>query len=62
MGGNVAVVFSDALPIDWNGYKVINGDDTDLRYFDPVNVVIGLKAKGQAKKDKSGFVVNSKSN
>jgi hypothetical protein len=41
---------------------VINGDETDLRYFDPVNVVIGLKAKGQAKKDVSGFVVNSKSN
>lgn len=60
MGGNVAIVFNDTLPIEWNGYKVINGDETDLRYFDPVNVVIGLKAKGQAKKDKSGFVVNSK--
>jgi hypothetical protein len=45
------------LPKTWNGYKVINGDDTDLRYFDPVNVVIGLKAKGDAKRDVSGFVV-----
>jgi hypothetical protein len=56
-GGNVAIVFQDQLPKFWHGYKVINGDDTDLRYFDPVNVVVGLKAKGDAKKDVSGFVV-----
>ena len=56
-GGNVAVVFANELPQYWNGFKVINGDDTDLRYFDPSNVVIGLKAKGKAKKDLSGFVV-----
>jgi hypothetical protein len=57
-GGNVAIVFADELPQFWNGYPVINGDETDLRYFDPENVVIGLKAKGDAKKDKSGFVVS----
>jgi flavodoxin len=56
-GGNVAVVFRNELPQYWNGFKVINGDDTDLRYFDPSNVVVGLKAKGKAKKDLSGFVV-----
>lgn len=56
-GGNVAIVFADELPQFWNGYPVINGDFTDLRYFDPENVVIGLKAKGDAKKDQSGFVV-----
>jgi hypothetical protein len=56
-GGNVAVVFADELPETWNGFPVINGDETDLRYFDPENVVIGLKAKGDAKKDQSGFVV-----
>ena len=56
-GGNVAVVFKNELPQFWNGFPVINGDDTDLRYFDPKNVVIGLKAKGKAKKDISGFVV-----
>jgi hypothetical protein len=56
-GGNVAVVFADQLPETWNGFPVINGDETDLRYFDPVNVVVGLKAKGDAKKDQSGFVV-----
>jgi hypothetical protein len=56
-GGNVAVVFANELPELWHGYKVINGDDTDLRYFDPENVVIGLYAKGKAKKDLTGFVV-----
>lgn len=58
MGGNVAVVFKDKLPEEWNGFRVINGDETDLRYFDPINVVVGLIAKGKAKKDTSGFVVN----
>lgn len=56
-GGNIAVVFANELPEFWHGYKVINGDDTDLRYFDPENVVIGLYAKGKAKKDQTGFVV-----
>ena len=58
MGGNVAAVFKNQLPETWNGYKVINGDLTDLRYFDPVNVIVGLIAKGDAKKDTSGFVIN----
>jgi hypothetical protein len=58
MGGNIAVVFADQLPEFYLGYPVINGDETDLRYFDPVNVVVGLKAKGDAKKDVSGFVVS----
>lgn len=56
-GFNVAVVFRNQLPSTWNGYKVINGDESDLRILDPVNVVVGLKAKGQAKKINSGFVV-----
>lgn len=55
-GINVAVVF-DELPQTWHGFKVINGDITDLRYFDPAGVVVGLKAKGKAKKDNSGFTV-----
>lgn len=58
LGGNVAVVFSGDLPAFYLGYPVINGDETDLRYFDPINVVVGLKAKGDAKKDVSGFVVS----
>ncbi len=57
-GGNVAVVFRKDLPQTFNGYKVINGDEHDLRYLDEKNVVVGLKAKGKAKKDTSGFVMN----
>jgi protein gp88 len=61
-GGNVAVVFStkksEALPEAWAGYPVVNGDASDLRFSDPRRVVVGLKAKGRARKDASGFVVN----
>lgn len=56
-GGNVAVVFSGKLPATWKGKPVIDGDESDVRFADPVNVVVGLKAKGKGKKDKSGFVV-----
>lgn len=56
MGGNVAVVFNE-LPTTWKGYPVVNGDKTDLRFLDGKNVVVGLKAKGKAKNDTSGFVV-----
>lgn len=58
-GGNVAVVFSGKLPETWHGYPVHNGDATDLRFLDPAGVVVGLTAKGKAKKDTSGFVVAS---
>lgn len=59
-GCNVAVVFKNELPANYMGYKVINGDESDLRYYDPKNVIIGLKAKGKAKKDISGFVIDNK--
>ena len=57
LGSNVAAVFQSDLPGSYKGINVINGDDTDLRYFDPIGVIIGLKAKGKAKKDKTGFVI-----
>jgi hypothetical protein len=58
-GGNVTVVFSEKdLPKRWHGYKVINGDETDLRFLDSKRSVVGLYAKGKAKKDTSGFVVS----
>jgi len=57
-GGNVAVVFSKpSFPAEYLGKPVVNGDETDLRFLDPKNVIVGLKAKGDAKKDESGFVV-----
>jgi hypothetical protein len=56
-GMNVAVVFrGDTLPQEWQGKTVIDGDTDDLRFLDPQNVVVGLRAKGKAKKDKTGFV------
>lgn len=54
---NVAVVFRKELPETYLGKTVINGDDTDLRFLDPKGVIVGLKAKGRAKRDVSGFVV-----
>ena len=57
LGGNVAAVFRNALPKTWNGYKVINGDETDLRFLDKKNVIVGLVEKGLAKKDETGFVI-----
>lgn len=43
-GNNVAIVF-DELPETYKGYKVINGDKSDLRFKDEKNVVVGLKYK-----------------
>ena len=61
-GFNAAVVFStkkgEALPETWNNFPVYDGDDTDVRFQDPKGgYVIGLRAKGKARKDTSGFVV-----
>ena len=56
-GGNVATVFRNILPSKWKGFDVVDGDDTDLRFLDPKNVIVGLVEKGKAKKDDSGFVV-----
>lgn len=56
-GINVAVVFEGVPPATYEGYPVVNGDEDDLRFLDPSPVIIGLKAKGRAKKDATGFVV-----
>jgi len=59
-GYNVATVFglkkTEAMPKTYMGRIVFNGDESDLRFLDPKNVVVGLYAKGKAKKDTSGFV------
>ena len=39
---------------------VPSADETDLRFLDPKGVMLGLKAKGRAKKDYSGFVIRIK--
>jgi hypothetical protein len=53
---NIAVVFKK-LPKKYLGRKVIDGDETDLRFLDPKNSIVGLIAKGKARYDQSGFVV-----
>lgn len=63
-GLNVAVVFSDKnQPSEFLGLPVINGDDSDLRFLDKKldtrQAVVALYAKGDAKKDNSGFVVKT---
>ena len=56
---NKAVVFRKELPDIFRGVKVIDGDKHDMRFLDKSNVVVGLTAKGPAKKDYSGFVVDN---
>lgn len=58
-GVNVAVVFAGkTLPATYLGKKVVSGDESDLRFLDEKNVIVGLSSKGKAKKDETGFVVN----
>ena len=60
-GINVAVVFStrrgQPLPATWQGYRVIDGDLSDTRFRDPQGVIVGLRAKGRARKSESPFVI-----
>ena len=53
-GMNIAVVY-DRIP-----EGVFSADETDLRFLDPKVGIIGLKAKGRAKKDTTGFVIRNK--
>jgi hypothetical protein len=59
-GYNIAVVFdlkkTEDMPETYYNRPVFNGDESDLRFLDPKGVVVGLYAKGKAKKDTSGFV------
>lgn len=56
---NVAVVFdSKEFPSQWGGYPTYSADEDDLRFLDPSGSHVGcLYAKGDGKKDDSGFVV-----
>ena len=59
-GGTVAMVFATKdekkLPKEYLGYKVVNGDEDDLRFKDKDNVIVALKMKGKAMYDTTGFV------
>jgi hypothetical protein len=65
-GMNVAAVFrnkdvvaryvASGMPLAGKHVPVARGDDTDLRFLDLPGHVIALYAKGNAKRDRSGFV------
>ena len=55
MQGMSVVAVYDEIP-----EGVPSADETDLRFLDPKGIMLGLKAKGRAKKDYSGFVIRLK--
>jgi len=60
-GMNVAVVIdlaeSQPFPTTWSGYTLVDGTTHDFRFLDPAGpVIVGLRPKGRAKHDGSGFV------
>ena len=64
---NMAVVFRTKAKVQeivtmdgwWKGHSAIDGDVTDLRFTDPIQGgVVALYAKGKAKGDRSGFVID----
>ena len=61
-GRNVAVVFWPEVPSSHWGFPVIDGDTHDARFLDPGGVIVGLKAKGLAQVDLSGFTIRPCSN
>ena len=70
-GYNAAVVFRDrstaerAMSQGWKGFEVIDGDEHDVRFLDPratvpgqAGYIVALYAKGPAKQDRTGFVID----
>jgi hypothetical protein len=63
-GCNMAVVYrtkehrdAEIARTAYSRVRVIDGDSDDMRFLDPTGVIVGLYAKGAAKRDTSGFVV-----
>ena len=67
-GGRVAAVFQQnfdklnydketGFPRSYAGFPVVDGDDNDLTFTKRSGVWLALRPKGDATKDKSGFVV-----
>lgn len=59
-GMRIAVVFrnEEDIPSEFMGMECIGGDDSDIRHLEPQGVVVALYAKGPAKRDTTGFVVD----
>lgn len=60
-GMRIAVVFRSvaAIPATFKGMTVIGGDNNDIRHLEDKGVVVALYAKGKAKLDMTGFVVDT---
>lgn len=56
----IATVFRSVkdIPTSFLGLPVVGGDDSDIRHLDDQNTIVALYAKGKAKKDTSGFVID----
>lgn len=59
-GYNVAVVFStpkgQALPNEFWGFPVIDGDESDLRFLDPQGTIVGLRVKAASNARKRAMI------
>jgi hypothetical protein len=60
-GMRIAAVFRDrkSIPKSFMGLDCVDGDNTDIRHLDPHGVIVALYAKGKAKKDTTGFVIDT---
>ena len=58
-GAPMSVVFRGAMPDSFMGRRVINGDASDLVNVKAGSVIVGLVAKGKAKKDEGSFVIDA---
>lgn len=59
LGFRVAAVFhdiNDAATL-FDGHEIIDGDLHDIRFLDAQGAIVALKAKGKARRDSSGFVI-----
>ena len=56
----IAVVFRSEklIPTKFLGLNCVSGDNTDIRHIEAGNIIVALYAKGKARKDQTGFVVD----
>jgi hypothetical protein len=59
-GMRIAAVFRrrEDIPQSFMGLRCVDGDNTDIRHIDPKGVIVALYAKGKAKTDTTGFVID----
>ena len=61
-GMRVAVVFRtrEEIPATFLGMQCVDGDNSDIRHLDDQGVCVALYAKGPAKRDTTGFVIDAR--